>query len=243
MPRPKHLPSADPPERRICRIWNAIHWAAFSLGAMMLSMNAAVAIDGKELAATGNGNGAHPCAACHGDQGEGRPDAAYPRLAGLDAGYLLRQLNDFADGNRASETMHPIAKALAPDERKAAASFYAGLIAPMAPQPRKPSDEMIAKGKVVATRGDWANGLPACAQCHGPIGQGVGASFPKLAGQSAEYIVKELTAWKEGKRTNDPLNLMTGIAAKLDEQEVEAVAAYYSSIPAQSVGQGSGQSK
>ena len=44
----------------------------------------------------------------------GRPDAAYPRLAGLDSEYLVRQLNAFAEGGRDSETMHPIAKALPP---------------------------------------------------------------------------------------------------------------------------------
>lgn len=205
MARPRQLRSADvpySPQRRICRMRDAIQWAAFSLLAMILSMNSAVAIDGKELAAKGNGNGAHPCAACHGTQGEGRPDAAYPRLAGLDAGYLLRQLNDFANGHRASETMHSIARALAPDERQAAAAFYGKLAAPMAPQPKKPSDETIAKGMVVATRGDWSKGLPACAQCHGPSGQGVGASFPKLAGQSAEYIVKDL---RLGRKAKEPM--------------------------------------
>ena len=61
---------------------------------------AAFAADGCDLAENGNGKGAHQCSACHGAQGEGRPDAAYPRLAGIDVRYLLRQLNDFADGNR-----------------------------------------------------------------------------------------------------------------------------------------------
>lgn len=59
----------------------------------------AIAAAGKGLAANGNSNGAPACSACHGDQGEGRPDAAYPRLAGLNSGYLLRQLNDFAHKN------------------------------------------------------------------------------------------------------------------------------------------------
>ena len=104
---------------------------------------------------------------------------------------------------------------------------------PKAPHPRKADDEAIVAGEAIATRGDWSRGLPACAQCHGPAGQGVGASFPRLTGQSAEYISKELRAWKEGKRTNDPLNLMTGVASKLDEQQIAAVAAYYSSLPAQ----------
>ncbi len=69
------------------------------------------------------------------------------------------------------------------------------------------------------------------AQCHGAAGQGVGKTFPRLAGQSAEYIMGQLKAWKDGKRTDDPLHLMTGIASKLDDDQVVAVAAYYASLP------------
>ena len=191
----------------------------------------AIAADGSGIAANGNDKGAPACSACHGNQGEGRLDAAYPRLAGLDSGYLLRQLNDFADRKRESETMHPIAKALGADERGAVASFYGALSAPKVQEPKKPDDKTLAIGAALALRGDWSKGLPGCGQCHGRAGQGVGDSFPKLAAQSAEYIVKELKAWKEGKRGNDPLNLMTGIASKLDEAQMAAVGAYYPSLP------------
>lgn len=219
----------------------ALFTTAVALLLTAMTPDVARAIDGRDIAANGNGKGAPACAACHGDQGEGRPDAAYPRLAGLDARYLLRQLNDFAEDKRQSDTMHPIAKALAPGEREAVASYFANLMAPKASQPRKPDQKLTDRGMAIATRGDWPRGLPACAQCHGPNGQGVGASFPKLAGQSAEYITKELKAWKEGKRSNDPLNLMTGVATKLDDQQIEAVAAYYASLPAQIVGQTKGR--
>ena len=55
---------------------------------------------------------------------------------------------------------------------------------------------------------------------------------PKLAGQSAEYIANQLKAWKDGKRTNDPLHLMAGISGKLNDRQVAAVAAYYANLPA-----------
>lgn len=190
-----------------------------------------ITAEGGALAANGNTNGAPACSACHGDQGEGRPDAAYPRLAGLDSGYLLRQLNDFADKKRESETMHPIAKALGLDERRAVSWFYGKLTTPKMQEPKKPADKTVAIGAALALRGDWSKNLPGCGQCHGPGGQGVGDSFPRLAAQSAEYIVRELKAWREGKRGNDPLNLMTGIASKLDEAQMAAVAAYYASLP------------
>jgi cytochrome c553 len=201
------------------------------LGIVPVLAQSARAADGQEIAANGNGHGAPACSACHGEHGEGRPDAAYPRLAGLNSEYLIRQLDAFAGGGRDNATMQPVATALAPDERKAIAEFYAGLAAPKVEEPNKAGSKIIAIGAHLADRGDWSNGLPGCGQCHGPAGQGVGNAFPRLAGQSAGYITSQLKAWKDGKRTSDPLHLMTGISSKLNNDQVAAVAAYYASLP------------
>jgi cytochrome c553 len=191
----------------------------------------AFAADGRDIAANGNGRDAPACSACHGAQGEGQPVAAYPRLTGLESDYLIEQLNAFAEGSRDNETMAPIAKALSPDERQAVAKFYAGLVTPKMEEPKKADEKTIASGAALAGRGDWSKGLPGCGQCHGAAGQGVGKTFPALAGQSAEYIMSQLKAWKDGKRTNDPLHLMTGISSKLSDDQIAAVAAYYASLP------------
>jgi cytochrome c553 len=198
---------------------------------MPIHARTAFAAGGREIAANGNGNNAPACSVCHGAQGAGQPDAGYPRLAGLDSEYLLEQLNAFADGSRDNETMAPVAKALSPDERQSVAKFYAGLVAPKMEEPQKADDKTIAAGAALAGRGDWSKGLPGCGQCHGAAGQGVGKTFPGLAGQSAEYIVSQLKAWKDGKRTNDPLHLMTGISSRLSDDQIAAVAAYYASLP------------
>jgi cytochrome c553 len=197
------------------------------------------AADGRQIAANGNGREAPACSACHGAQGEGQPDVANPRLAGLDSEYLFAQLNAFAQGSRDSEAMFPIAKALTPDERQAVAKFYAGLVTPKIEQSRQADDKAIAAGDALAGRGDWSKGLPGCGQCHGAAGQGVGKTFPALAGQSAEYIMRQLKAWKDGKRTNDPLHLMTGISSKLSDDQIATVAAYYASLPVAAKRQGS----
>jgi cytochrome c553 len=202
---------------------------------MAVHITTAHAADGREIAAGGNGRDAPACSACHGVQGAGQPDVAYPRLAGLDSAYLIEQLNAFAEGRRDNETMSLIAKALTPDERQAIAKFYAGLTAPKMEESKKADDKTIAAGAVLASRGDWSKGLPGCGQCHGAAGQGVGKTFPKLAAQSAEYITAQLKAWKDGKRTNDSLHLMTGIASKLNDDQVAAVAAYYASLPVAAV--------
>ncbi len=198
---------------------------------MLVHATTAQAADGRDIAANGNGRDVPACSVCHGAQGEGQSGAAYPRLAGLDSEYLIAQLNAFAEGSRDNEAMSPIAKALSPDERQAVAKFYAALVTPKMEEPQKADDKTIAAGAALAGRGDWSKGLPGCGQCHGAAGQGVGKTFPGLAGQSAEYIMSQLKAWKDGKRTNDPLHLMTGIASKLSDDQVAAVAAYYASLP------------
>lgn len=205
--------------------------ALIPLVLMSVLVKAAHGADGKEIATNGNGREAPACSVCHGEHGEGRPDAAYPGLAGLDSEYLVRQLNAFAEGSRDSDTMRPVARALSAGERQAVARFYAGLTAPATAKPDKADEKVVAIGAVLASRGDWQKGLPGCGQCHGAAGQGVGNTFPKLAGQSAGYITSQLKAWKDGKRTNDPLRLMTGISGKLDDGQIAAVAAYYAGLP------------
>lgn len=85
-------------------------------------------------------------------------------------------------------------------------------------------------GGNIAANGLWSKGVPGCNQCHGPEGRGVGPNFPRLAGQSAAYITSQIEAWTAGTRANDPLSLMNGIAHKLSEDEVKAVASYYASL-------------
>lgn len=87
----------------------------------------------------------------------------------------------------------------------------------------KPSDT----GAWLATRGRWSSGLPACAQCHGPGGLGVGETFPPLAGQPAAYISGQLHGWKTGARPPGPMALMPVIASKLSDADIAAVADYY----------------
>ena len=96
------------------------------------AMSPAGATDPAAIAARG-GNGVAACAGCHGSDGGGQ--AAFPRLAGLDAAYLRKQLDDFAAGRRRNAVMQPIASALAAADRSAMAEYYAGLPARARPSP------------------------------------------------------------------------------------------------------------
>jgi len=175
---------------------------------------------------------------CHGAQGEG--SAAFPRLAGAGSAYLQAQLEAFANGSRANPIMQPIAKALSPEERAAVAQYYHGLPAPVvaAAQRHDGGASPDDAGAWLASRGRWADNVPACAQCHGPAGQGVGEHFPPLAGLPAAYITEQLQAWRAGKRPPGPLQLMQAVASRLTDADITAVSQHYAALGSAAAGGG-----
>lgn len=208
--------------------------AIMMLGALALPFGAHAADeDGARLTTQGNGRGAAPCVACHGADGGGQAAAGFPRLAGLNAAYLRKQLEDFASGVRANPTMQPMAAALNTEERAALADYYSRLPVPATPAATaSPEVALRDAGSRLARDGRWNIHLPGCDQCHAPGGVGVGDHFPPLAGQSALYIANQLRAWKQGSRHNDPLQLMQSVAGKLDDADIAAVSAWYAGQPA-----------
>jgi cytochrome c553 len=167
------------------------------------------------------------CAACHAADGNS-PAPANPKIAGQGADYLHKQLRDFkaSDGKkplRESPIMNGMVANLSEGDMKSLAGFYAG-------QPLKPAaaadKDLAALGQKLWRGGDMANGVPACAGCHGPSGAGVPAQYPRLAGQYADYLATQLTAFREGKRANDPNSMMRGVAARMTDRQIRAVAEY-----------------
>ncbi|MHB1592299.1 MAG: c-type cytochrome [Sulfuricella sp.] len=195
--------------------------------ALTAMFNLALA-DGLTITLHGNDRGAPACVTCHGAHGEGIPANGFPRLAGLNAGYLQTQLDAFAKGQRANAMMTPIAQTLRGDEREAVARYYAGLSG--STTMTEPVPEMNSAGARLAIQGRWSQGLPACVQCHGAMGSGVGTAFPALAGQSSLYIENQLRAWQQGTRAPGPLGLMKVVASKLSAMDIQEVAAYFSEI-------------
>ncbi len=210
----------------------------------LLALPPAADDPGARIATHGTPGGTVACATCHGQNGGGDEGAAFPRLAGLNAGYLARQLRAFRDGGRDHPIMSPMAKPLTDAEVTAVSAYYAAL--PAVSNAKPPVDVSTAVGGILATEGEWANrSLPACAQCHARDGLGAGEAFPALAGQVYSYILAQLEAWVEGKRTADPHGLMSPIAPRLHLDEARSVAAYYAGMevqpaPAAGVKQGAG---
>lgn len=206
--------------------------------AMLLASSAGagtLAEEGGKIAASGSG-AAIACVTCHGQKGEGMAAAGFPYLAGQGAGYLALQLQDFAKDERKNPVMAPIAKALNAEQIKAVSSYYSQLPPPFdikalsAHLDTYPAKESM--GAWLANRGDWSNNIPACIQCHGPGGVGVGEHFPAIAGLSSKYIREQLLAWKEKKRAAGPLALMGDIASRMSDAQMTAVADYFESLPA-----------
>ena len=198
-------------------------WAQEPAAAMAALKGSAAA--GEKIAQSGSAGGAAACATCHGAKGEGQ--AGFPALAGQHAGYLERQLNQMAAGARQTAVMAPMAKALSEQERADVAAFYSSLKLPIkavrGALPGKDDDS----GAWLVERGRWADGIPACAQCHGPGGVGVGKDFPAIGHLPADYMQTQIDAWNKGQREAGPLGLMGAVAKKLTAEDIKAVAAYY----------------
>ena len=197
------------------------------------------AVNAAQIAGAGNGHGAPACASCHGVAGEGNAVVGFPRLAGLPAEYLQRQLTYFASGQRQNAMMTPITKALSADEAQALATYYSQMNGPAkitALTPVAAGTKVSNVGQQLANRGHWSDDIPACSSCHGEGGVGIGANFPALAGQSSVYLVNQLQAWQKGTRDPGPMGLMGAIAKKLSDADVHAVADYFSQQPSASMG-------
>ncbi len=175
------------------------------------------------------------CTSCHQSDGSGMNIAAgqsWPRLAGLDADYLYKQLLDFKSGSRQSPLMMPFVNSLSDQQMRDVSVYYSQLPPTPGQGGEKASAEDLAHGEKLATVGDWERYIVPCQSCHGPDNQGAGQHFPAIAGQHAGYIADQLHAWKNGTRNNDPLNLMAAIAERMDEKDIRAVSQWLSRQPA-----------
>jgi cytochrome c553 len=167
---------------------------------------------GRVVAMSGGDGGArNACFACHGLDGLGDGDAA-PRLAGLQAGYLHKQLEDYAADLRPDTTMGQISRRLSPESRFAVAAYYAAL----------------PPGAIGAPARAAPAAYAVCVNCHGAAGEGAGAAGPAIASQPAPYLTEQLLRWRRIERRNDPRGVMRVAAAKLSDSEITAIAVWLS---------------
>ena len=187
--------------------------------------DAALTETGELVALSGGGSGAaNACFTCHGVEGQG-DGVSVPRLAGLDAGYLQKQMEDYGADIRHHDVMSTIARRMDADSRRDVALYYASLPAPAVTGPARPMP-------AVWSQGDPAREVPACSTCHGMNGEGVGPGNPAVSGQPAAYTIDQLMRWKRAERRNDPRSVMTLAVADLSPREVSAIALWLETQPA-----------
>ncbi|CAG8868703.1 Cytochrome c4 [Pseudomonas fluorescens] len=202
----------------------------FLISMLVSAWPAAHAADGQAVFTQGGQDpAAMACLGCHGPDGKGVAAAGFPRLAGLPAGYLNKQLHDFRDGNRKHAIMEPLAKALSDAEIEAVSAMLANMPADPAPALRR-QQMSTGPSEKMALYGDWSRQIPGCVQCHGLGGGGVGEHFPPLAGQPASYLAAQLNAWRDGSRGNDPDQMMAGVAKAMTDAEVTSLARYFATL-------------
>lgn len=176
------------------------------------------------------------CSGCHGSEGVAvAPN--FPNLAGQSATYLYVQLKQFHDGQRTDPVMSGQAAQLSDIDMRNLASHFASL----APKPAGQVDTS-SRGAQIFLAGDPSRGIPPCQGCHGSDALGPRAqpgnalhppwsTIPRLRGQSAIYLAKRLTDFRNGIRPGSSnTRVMEGVARTLDDADVQALAAYLSSL-------------
>jgi cytochrome c553 len=185
---------------------------------------------GAGIVASGTSYGVLACGTCHALSGAANSSDATPKLAGVPAYYLAKQLRDFASGVRADDVMSPIARAMKPEDNADVSEYYSGVRGtPTTPPATEP--DLLALGTRLATVGDENKMVQACESCHGLEGRGEGPAIPPLAGQYASYIALQMRMWQEGQRKNDASQQMTNIAKRLSAQDIQAIGLYFERIP------------
>lgn len=175
------------------------------------------------------------CAACHGADGNSVV-ALWPRLAGQHASYLVKELKDIQSGLRPVPEMAPFVKDLTEQDMQDIAAYYSQQVS----QGGVAKAELVEKGEKIYRGGNRDAGIAACSGCHGPDGKGnKGAVYPRLAGQHAEYVEKQLRAFRTGAeepeassaRINDgDSRIMRDISHRLSDLEIRAVASFIAGL-------------
>ena len=160
------------------------------------------------------------CAGCHGEDGNASAPI-FPKLAGQHASYVSKQLREFKTGKRVDPTMNAMAESLTDADIADISAWYAKN--KVKPEPAEKTD----LGLKIYRSGIADKGIPACAACHGPKGEGnPTAGYPVLGGQYSSYIGKILHDYKSVERSSDPNEIMRTIANRLNDEEINAVSDY-----------------
>ena len=170
------------------------------------------------------------CIGCHGIPGyqSSFPEVyKVPMISGQSPQYIISALNAYAKGERKFPTMHSIAISLSEQDKADLAAYYASnggetakLTEQLSVQPSAQAAELLKKGN--------------CVSCHGAnLSKPIDPSYPKLAGQHADYLYHALKSYQTQKnpqvgRSNP---IMMGMAAPFTRDELLTLSDYIASLP------------
>jgi len=198
--------------------------AALALFCSAAAANEAQPGAAKVDAAKGGEISAQVCGACHTADGS-RGTPTYPILQGQHPDYLVKQLGEFKADKRQNAIMKGFAATLSDQDMKNVAAFYASKQAKPGAAKNK---DLVTLGEKIYRGGIADRNIPACAGCHSPTGAGIPAQYPRLASQHADYTESQLKGFRDGVRKNSLQ--MTGVAAKMNDREIKAVADYIAGL-------------
>jgi cytochrome c553 len=153
------------------------------------------------------------CGSCHGQNGQPMDPKTMPVIWGQQQNFLVKQLHDYRAGDRENPIMAAMAKTLKQEELRPAAAYFASKSWP-APN-------------AAAAAAPPPDGMAVCQICHQEKFVG-GAPAPRLAGQSYEYLIKQMNDFANGTRTNSMD--MAKIMSELSASQREAMAHYIAGL-------------
>lgn len=217
-----------------------IHSAAICMGLAVVAPFVAAGGDakaGEKLVAA--------CSACHSTDGNSM-SAAFPKIAGLGEKYIYKQLKDISNKDPGKPTrtvveMTGMLDGFSDKDLTDIAAYYAAQNMQLAGAKeielqlnsgvKLKAKESLALGEKIYRAGNPETGVAACTACHSPTGKGnTPAGFPRVGGQYAEYIEKQLKAFQAGDRSNDDAAMMRTVAGKMNAAEIKAVANYIAGL-------------
>ncbi len=165
------------------------------------------------------------CTGCHNEDGNSTTPE-FPKLSGLDAAYITKQINDFKKDKRTSEIMGPMANQIPEKEVGTLAAYFSkqkrttGVVT---------DTKLAAQGQQIYDDGIVSSAVPACSGCHGEKGEGTD-KFPRLAGQHTAYLITQMNNFKNSVRNNDARKVMRAITLRMTDQDMKAAAEYITSL-------------
>lgn len=163
------------------------------------------------------------CMACHGTDGNSAA-GTFPKLAGQNPAYLVKQMHDIKSGARQVPAMTGMLSNLSDQDMEDLAAYFASQTI----TPGAAKSDLVKEGEAIYRAGIDRKHIAACTSCHSPTGRGADAArFPALAGQWPEYVEAQLKAFRDGSRNNDGSGkMMRTTAMDLSDSEIKAVASY-----------------